>query len=306
MSLINKFKHIKNNATVDDILKEIGGDFVAEKRSVAFTDISQTNYNISPRYGAIVRPNFNGQDVLLSIMRADYGLVQFGDTMGFLNDLIANDNTEVQFGAVTDSGARLHLMCTTDYVAQLTAGDNVQCYFTVSTSHDGTASILISCTPIHQASGTVFTPMGSGVIKMRHSKHVRERMANVSRAMNKISDYFQKFTETIDRLKGLTVTKDHETIYLHMLEDGDSQRAANIREKISDIFNTGVVSQIPSCRGTLFGLLISAQYYADNYKVVRKSNIRNEIDAYIESKLSGDAARFKAEAFACALQLEKM
>jgi len=300
MSLINKFKSLQNNGSVDDILKEIGADFKAEKRRVYF-EVDSDNNEPASRYCAVVRDK-----TLLAIMKEGYGIVQYSEAVEFLNDLITKGSTSVDYGAITDGGARLHLMCTTNYIAQLAAGDSVRCYFTVSTSHDGTESLLISCTPIHTASETVFTPMGAGVIKMRHSKHVKDRMAQTARAMNKISDYFLNFTETIDRLKGLTVTKDQETIFVTMLEDGDSQRAENIRTRVLDIFHFGAVSKIPSCQDTLFGLLISAQFYADNYKVVRKSSIRNEIDAFIESKLSGDAARFKAEAFAIALRLEKM
>ena len=300
MSLVNKFKSIQNNGSVDDILKEIGADFKAEKVAISWGK-SPDELKDADRYCGIA----NG-DKLLAIMKSEYGVVQYSDAVEFLNDLIVKGSTNVDYGAVTDNGARLHLMCTTDYVAQLAAGDSVKCYFTVSSSHDGTGSLLISCTPIHTASETVFTPMGAGVIKMRHSKHVKDRMAQTARAMHKISDYFLNFTETIDRLKGLTVTKDQETIFVTMLEDGDSQRAENIRTRVLDIFHFGAVSKIPSCQGTLFGLLISAQYYCDNYKVVRKSGIRNEIDAFIESKLTGDAARMKAQAFAIALQLEKM
>lgn len=300
MSLISKFKSIQNNKSVNDILKEVGGDFEAKKVEIYYQDPSKDKI-LSDRYCGITN-----EDQLLAVVKSSYGVIQYSDAVAFLNDLISAGSTKVKYGAITDRGARLHLMCTTDYVAQLDAGDSVKCYFTVSTSHDGTASLLISCTPIHDASQTVFTPMGAGILKMRHSKHVKDRMANTSRAMNKISHYFQEFTETIDRLKGINVTKDQENFFLLLLEDGESQRAVNIREKISDIFNVGVVSKIPSCKGTLFGLLISAQFYADNYKVVRKSHIRNEIDAYIESKLSGDAARMKAEAFSVALRLEKM
>ena len=52
MSLINKFKSLQNNGSVDDILKEIDADFKAEKRDVFFT--KSDGVCKADRYSAIV------------------------------------------------------------------------------------------------------------------------------------------------------------------------------------------------------------------------------------------------------------
>ena len=81
-------------------------------------------------------------------------------------------------------------------------------------------------------------------------------------------------------------------------------RTQNTRDKLYDLYKVGMASNLPSCKDTLLGAFVAALVFGDYYKSVRHSIVgRSEKDAMIESRLTGTAARFKADAYAACLKL---
>lgn len=292
--------------SIDDALKAIGGDFEVEKRDVFILDdqecitdeIHETQVD---GYSAVVRRDTG---VPLSVMGNRYGVVQYRSALSFLSEVIGNKQAEIYAGQVVEGGAKLHLIVKTPDFVELTPGERFDCFFTVSASHDGTGCLQAMCSPVHNISQTVFTPAGGGVVRIKHSAKVDARLAQAQRMFNKLHTHFVEFGEQVKDMCGITLTEQEAGDYFYSIVDGESTRAQNIREKMYDIFTTtGLCVRLPSCKGTLFGAFMAVQQYADYYKTVRKSIRRNELDAKIEARLSGDGAKLKAESFAMALAI---
>lgn len=299
--LTKLFKKIDNPyGSVDDALKAIGADFEVEKRSVYISD-EDDNYRSIPGYASVVRRDTG---VPLSIMRSRYGVVQYREALGFLNEIIGNNKAEIYVGEVVDGGAKLHLIVKTLSFIDLGGGEKFEFFFTISTSHDGSSGIQTMCSPIHNLSQTVYTPTGKGVVKLKHSANVTARLALANRIFSNMEAYFHSFGETIKDIVGINLTDQEAQDYFLSVVEGDSTRAQNTRNKLFDLYkSTGLCINLSSCQGTLFGAFMAIQQYADYYKTVRKSIRRSETDARIEARLTGDAAKMKAESFSMALAI---
>lgn len=301
------FKGLKDPRSIEEALEQMGADFTAEKRDVYFIGDDGEPVKVDHQCAVVNLENMQG----MSIMRAKYGLVQYSDALSFLSDAVANGTAEFYGGRATDGGARVHIVMKATEFMELGPGERVECYFTVSTTHDGTGQIMAMCTPIHSVLQTVFTPLKDGVFKIKHTVKANQRLQQMSRVANKMHVFFESYQESFRSFIGCNLTHQQARDYFFMLcpdSDGPNKtRGENIRNKLFDIYTTNpILRGLPTCRSTLWGAFQAAMVYADQYKTVRASNIRSEVDAKLESRLNGAGAQFKAEAFAACIEIERM
>jgi len=308
LPLTKLFRKLDNPKNVEAALKEVGADFTAVQK-----DVFTIHNGKMIKYGSYRGVNREDNGEPLSIMKANYGLVQFTEGLNLLDNLIRTNQAEIYSAHLIDNGARLHCILKSPKFLDLGAGDRIECFFTVTTSHDGTACLQIMITPIHKASDTVFTPLGPGTIKIKHTKKVGVRLAQAQSAINKMHTFWDKYAETFGKLTRRTISdQESKDFFMMVMPEGNTEKAekrrSNIRDKMYDIYKfTGPCRNVPHCKGTLFGAFIAAQLWAERYKTVRKSTTgRSELDAKIEARLTGDAARLKAEAYECVLKIDRM
>jgi hypothetical protein len=298
------FTRTSDPENLDKILQQIGADFTAIKTpafDLMVDDNDKIIHQINPFMCNIKHKE---ADRIIGAASTDYGIVQYREAVAFLKDLMEKNEARVPLASLTFGGARLHLLATTDEVLELPGGDKISCFFSVSTSHNRTLSMTVSCTPVHDSSQTIFTPLDNGVIKIRHTVNAEERIRQAKHTLSKIKDFWRKHTDTFDRLANTRCDNERTVLFLGEAIEGDSTRVKNTRDKITDIFQHGPTSSLPSCKETLFGLVIAVQIYADYYKSIRENKFGySEIDVRIESRLTGDGARLKADSFAIGLRL---
>jgi phage/plasmid-like protein (TIGR03299 family) len=301
------FRGLKDPRSIEEALEQMGADFSAEKRDVYFIGDDGDPVKVEHQCAVVNTENMQG----LSIMRARYGLVQYRDALSFLSEAVANGTAEFYGGRATDGGARIHIVMRATEFMEIGPGERVECYFTVSTSHDGTGQIQAMCTPIHSVTQTVFTPLKDGVFKIKHTVKANQRLAQVGRVANKMHEFFANYQESFRSFIDCNINHQQARDYFFMLcpdSDGPNKtRAENIRNKMFDIYvSNPIIRGLPTCRDSLWGAFQTAMVYADQYKTVRASNIRSEVDAKLESRLNGAGAQFKAEAFAASLEIMRM
>jgi len=299
------FTRTSDPTDLDKILSQIGADFTAIK-TPAYDLVTDDKGNITEKklnpFMANILHKEDGR--VIGATSADYGIVQYKDAVTFLKELINNKEAIVPLASLTFGGARLHLLGTTEETLELPGQDTISCFFAVSTSHNRSLPMTVSCTPVHVGSQTIFTPSDNSVIKIRHTVNVDERLRQAKVTLSRVKDFWKTYSDTFLRLANVKCDDDRRILFLDELMPGDSKRVVNVRDKITDLFKAGPTSQLGSCKDTLFGLLIAIQIYADYYKTVRTNKFNySEIDMRIESRLTGDGARLKADSFAIGLKL---
>lgn len=300
------FTQTEGAKTIREVLDLINCNFDAEQVPIAHK-LSDDTYSIIPGKSCIRRGD---NKTPLGIMSARYGLAQFRDTLNFLDDIVGSSAAEFYGAKSIDNGALLFIAIKAPNSVFFAPDDSIECFYTASTSHDGTGSIQLACAPVHKRTQTIFTTLDSGIIRMRHTKLIKDRLARATGTINKMQAVWTSHADKFRTFAKLSMGDDEARTYFAMVADSDKigdevpTRTQNVREKLFDIYKTGMAAQLPSCRGTLLGGFISALVFGDYYKSTRTSTIgRSEQDVMIESRLSGTAAKFKADAFAACLKL---
>lgn len=299
-----------------DVLTEIGGDFTVVKkpalfeRDLSFLDGVVYTEKIVPIPGICALVREDTQEPIGS-MSSGYGVVQFEELLSFTDQIAAEGHARFTGGKVTCGGARIHIEMKANQTLTLAGNDVIENYITASTSHDGSGCIQVMNTPRHKASQMTFVPLGKCRIKMRHTKHVKARLARVAKDVAKINEYWKEMSDAFRLISASRINDEKARLYFEMLlppaDDAKNKRAENIRNKMFDIYKFhGITKDFPSCQNTLFGALMATLQWIEYYKVVRKSTKGvNAADSKIESMLSGDAAKMKAEALGIALTLQE-
>ena len=295
-------------SNVDELLKAIDADFEVEKRPI-YQRLPNGGFTPIFGYATTARKD---NDLALGVVSSRYGVEQYRSTIGFLDELVADGQFRFNGGRTTLGGAHLYVSLISPNKVIYAGGDSVDCHFTVSTSHDGTDSITVMCSPIHKASQTIL-PSHLGIVKVRHSVHVGRRLANAAATLRKMNAIWEQHREAFEKFPQIFLSDDDARTYFAMLapaKDGSEvpTRTQNVRDTLFNIYKTHkLTSHLPSCRNTLMGALVAALVFGDYYKTVRKSIVGvSEIDARIESRLTGQGAKLKADAFAGALELMRL
>lgn len=288
-----------------EILEKIGGNFEVEKRPSAYPCTSKDNlpylYKNIRRYSTIVRKD---NEIGLSVVGEDYGIVQYRDAISFLDQVMDKKSIRFDSGWVIDGGAKLYILLNGSEAINLGPNEAIQAAFMVSTTHDGTGAIRISATPIYTPLKSIITPFGKAQIKIKHKSRVEQRINLSKMAIERLFNYFEQNRDSFADLTTVNVTEIDAKSYFNSLIESESTRAENIRNKLYDIFLTSpITSSLVSCKGTLFGCFMAVVQYADLYKIVRKSKIRNPEEARVLSSLDGDGAKMKADALSFALRI---
>jgi hypothetical protein len=302
--------------TIEDALISVNCNFDAEMTNVFHAIerpvqtkpgvIEYDNFGI-PNF-ACVRRSDNKQP--LGITSARYGLVQHRESLGFITDLSASNEIQIYGANSTDHGATVFVAVKAPKSVVFGPGDEIECFFTASNSLDRSGSIEFMLSPVHKQTQTILTTLDTGVIRIRHTKNAKDRLARAVGTVRKMNEVWANHAEKFERFAKMPMNDENAKTYFAMVapseEIGDDvpTRIKNVRDKLFDIYKVGVVSRIPSCRGTLLGGFTAALVFGDYYKSTRTSCVgRTEHDILVESRLTGSAARFKADAFAYALRL---
>lgn len=289
----------------NDIIDEAGFNLTAAKRTQKIDD-GAGNFTIdNPDMVAIFNEEANRY---LGSVGINYGIIQYPEMLRWTEVLVKQGNASYVYGGITGDGRRAFLvMRTADYL-EIIPGDKIECYFYVTTSHNGHTSLTVVPTPYRGSSNTTFNIPGISALKFRHTKNVNQAMQKASQTLTKVKDYFDDFEVKFRRMAGIQLTDVRRQDYLKMLipDSGErTARAENMRGQIDSIIQTERSLQLPGLKGTLLGSYFGAVHFCDHYMTVRKSTKQDELSARIESKLDGAAAQRKAEALAVALELQE-
>jgi phage/plasmid-like protein (TIGR03299 family) len=309
MSLRELFPRLPHEVgTIDELLKTIGADFEVEKRAI-YQRIPSGGFTPVIGWSATARKD---TDAALGVVGSRYGVSQYKHTLGFLDELVADGQFRFNGGRTTLDGAHLYVSLVSPSRVIFGGNDTVDCHFTVSTSHDGSDSIRVMCSPVHSRSQTVL-PSKLGIVKIRHSVHVGRRLADAAATLRKMNKVWEQHKDAFERFPQIQLSNDDAKTYFAMLAPAKSgsevpTRTQNVRDQLMSIYtNHKLTANLPSCKGTLLGALVAAMIFGDYYKTVRKSIVGvSEQDARIESRLNGQGAKLKADAFAGALELMRL
>ncbi len=322
-SAFDMFKPIAAD-NAKDMAVQTGLDFIVTKQPLKYSSVLRKEEftcekcdhahkvpleRVSPSHVSIVRMD---NDEQVGVMKKNYGLVQYIDMLEFTELLVKEGEAGYVSGGYTGEGERAWVvMKTADYV-DLSEEDRVSCYFYITTSHDGTSALNVIPAALREHSKTVLIAPGAlnNNIKIKHTKHVIDRVARARNSLTKVKTYWEEFGNSFQLMGKVVATPSVVKTYLEMLApdaktDKGQTKIEELRGKIETVYRTSPSCKLPSTNGTLLGLYFAATEFYDHHTITRKRKTLDANSARVESMLAGNVAEKKARSYAAAIKIEE-
>jgi phage/plasmid-like protein (TIGR03299 family) len=302
-----------NAATAAEMVEQAGFDFLATKVPVyynsSFNDTGSSAPIMVPDRMAIVKLEDYSY---IATMGHDYELYQYAEMFDFTDVLVEKHGSSYLAGTTTGNGAKAFLLMKTEECFKLGQDDDIECYFYIATSHDGTIALDAVAVP-YRKQGNMLLSLPKDIVgrgfKFKHTKNMNQRVGQAKSSLSKIKAYWDEAAKDLTIFASVKLTEKQFDEYMKMIipePDGDSKaaqtRAENAWAEMKTIYLTNPACSIPTCKGSLAGAYFAACIYHEHY-VTPKGGKKDPEDARILSLLNGGVHKNKAKAYGMARKM---
>jgi phage/plasmid-like protein (TIGR03299 family) len=222
---------------------------------------------------------------ILGIVGPRWTPLQNRDAFEIFEPLVEAGDMQIHTAGSLRNGERIWALCQLNQDnSEIVPGDEIAKFTLLSNGHDGKLAVHFGFTPIRVVcANTESLARGSEaskLIRVRHSRFVKENVQAVRDVMNLASQEFEATAEQYRYLasKGISVADLDKYIKIVMgldekLEDEISTRSKNISIQIAQLFENGQGADIPGVSGTYWGAYNAVTEYL-NYSKGRTPNNR--------------------------------
>lgn len=295
---------LENPATAEEAIIAAGLNFEVQKKPLYF-NYKKDRVKIEDKH-AMVRMD-TGES--LGIVGNAYTPIQNLEAFSFFDNLVSSKEAIYHTAGALGKGERIWIAAKLPTSIVMSKDDLIENYVLIYNSHDGSAAISALMTPIRVVCNNTLTAAlktTKNKVSIRHTKNVVERLKEAHKLLGLANKYREEIESCYRILANKKVTSELANKYLSSvydyMEDGILvERAKRTKEKIMDIFESSVGGQdMPSCRGTMFGMFNALTFYDDNVCDFKDESSR----AY--SIWFGGTATERDKAFKKALELSVM
>lgn len=292
----------------EDAIKLMRADWDATLEPT-YAEVS--GYRIQTPAYAIVRQAYQGHPpTVLGTASERYKIVQNRDAFKFFDRVVGEGKAIYETGGVLFGGKQVWVAARFPESMVILPDDQIDKYFVLLTSHDGTLPVQGFCTSIRPVcNNTVQAGIRHAThrFSFRHRGDIGAKWEQGYQALGLAVRYFEQLEEALKRFTEVPVTaadvKEYATQLLPMPTPKDSkaeletfQRArVNVemnRQKLHRLVEVGRGTDIKGVRGTAYGLYQAAVELSDHHL-----NRARTPDAKLASKWHGTAATFTQRAF---------
>lgn len=248
----------------------------------------------------------------LSIVSADYQVVQPKEVLEFYRDLVAERHYTLETAGALDGGRKVWALAKTGLIAKVAgnAKDELGAYVLLATSCDKSLATTATFTSIRVVCQNT---LGFGLddmktnrrrhIKVDHSRKfdpepIKEQLGLIDQAWSRFMEQVNPMAK--HRLEGASVQKFFESLFLSDKDLEEGKRPSNARyneiNQITSLFHSAQGQQIDTAKNTLWGAINAVTDYVDH---VRSSKAVERID----SAWFGTGAALKEKAWERAMAL---
>ena len=240
----------------------------------------------------------------LSVVSKRYKVVQPHDVLGFYRDLVSVSGFMLETAGVLKGGKKLWALARTGEEMLLSGKDKVKGYLLLATSCDGSLATTAQFTSIRVVcNNTLQMAVGNslGAVRVPHSTTFDPEAVKQSLGLGITA--WDEFSRYIRAMSNRPVNKFEAMSYLiNVLGDADLPLQDQPNQKaIQTVYNlyagAGKGADMPSARGTAWGLLNGVTEYVDTHRRARSQDYR------LDSAWFGHGAQIKQKAFDRAMLL---
>jgi phage/plasmid-like protein (TIGR03299 family) len=233
----------------------------------------------------------------LGIVGARYEVVQNEDAFLFFDSITeAGCAMYETAGALGKNGERIFISAKMpDFITIAGTEDNTEVYILLTSSHDGSGSVVAAITPIRVVCQNTLNAALYGTtnkISIRHTSNVKQNLANAHKLLGITHKYTEQLNECFNFLAKKSVTDEQVkklVADLFKSEKEDSSRIKNIQEAVFTSYNTGIGQS--EIMGTAWGAYNGITHYLDHQRNYKDRQVK------FENILFGKTAELTQKAF---------
>lgn len=244
-------------------------------------------------------------ETVLGVVGKDYEVVQNTDAFSFFDAIVGGEGIQYETAGALGKGERIFITAKLPDYIKVGNDDPIEKYLFLTTSHDGSGSILAAFTPVRIVCNNTLNAAlrnYSNAIRIRHTANAKERLEEAHKLMgisNRLSadleeifNQWSKVRITDDTLKMIirkALVPNKEV--LKNLQDGKEDEFSAYFKKATDTAFEYAMSnptqQMDTTKGTIFGAYNAVTGYFQNVRTYKDK------DAKFKSLLLGGNAQSK-------------
>jgi phage/plasmid-like protein (TIGR03299 family) len=294
--------------TSGEAIDYAGLNYQVKKADLSAVNLSSQRVNIQnvpvPNYYATMRTD-NG--AVLGIVGKDYQIVQNRDAFTFFDSIVGGDGIMYETAGALGKGERIFITAKLPGYIEVGNNDLIEKYLFLTTSHDGSGSIMAAFTPVRiVCANTLNAAMKNttNVVKIRHTSNATDRLRTAHKVMGIASRFSDEIGETFNEWskKPITDPQLRRLIEIAMAPNKEvlgnlkggkvnalSTQFVNIVEDVYEYALSNPTQQTPTTMGTVFGAYNAVTGYFQN---VRKFQ---DDEAKLKSIMLGGTAQIRSQ-----------
>jgi phage/plasmid-like protein (TIGR03299 family) len=299
--------------TAAECLTKAGLDWTVTKEALQ----TKTGGLDVPNAFAVKRSDNNG---ILGVVGNQYTALQNKDAFSYM-DAICQDHGSAKYetaGALGD-GERVWLQVAVEGDIAIKgkggkdSGDTLQRYILMANSHDGSSPLLIATTMVRVVCQNTLTAAlqdASTMFKVRHTKSIGGKVADVRDALGIINNSYTELEAKLQKLASIKVTDKGFEKYIGALGfavDAEKGKGKGAVDALKALWGgEGMGANLDTAKGTAWGALNAVTQYVDHdrpTRVTKAGSFKNEDEARLNSQWFGSGYTLKTKALDKALEL---
>jgi len=279
-----------------------GSDILETAEGIEVTDAQLQ----VPNYFANVRSDNNA---VLGVVGRDCQIVQNREAFNFFDAIVGGDDGILyETAGALGQGERIFITAKLpDYIRVGNGDDVTEKYIFLTTSHDGSGSIMAAFTPIRivcQNTLNASLRNMTNVVRIKHTSGAKQRIENAHKIMglantmtDQLEGIFNEWTkikatdQEVRKLIQLALCPNRET--LAFIKKGAEDEISTVfKNVVNDAFAYAMTSdtqQMDTTKGTLFGAYNAVTGYFQNVRNYRDG------EAKLQSIVLGGTAQLKSQ-----------
>jgi phage/plasmid-like protein (TIGR03299 family) len=291
---------VEHALTAKEAIEVAHLDWTVEKREIFFklNDFfsGEEKYEKAPGF-ATIRTDEN---IPLGIVSENYQIIQNHQAFEFIDALVASNDAKFITAGALFQGKRIWASAKLPGNIIVTEDDVVDKYLLLTTGHDGVNSVKVLFTPIRVVCmNTLNQALSSATTKVhiRHTGNIKTKVLEAQRILGIAIDYFEQIGNAFKVFAGRELTDAEFQTYIGDLIPGTSKRSENIKNKIEELYFTGIGSEMSGT--SLWGAYNAVTEYVDHHRI----DWNKRPDKYLASITYGTGAEIKTKAYQKAIEL---
>lgn len=276
---------VEDYPTSAEAIQFAGLDYTVEKQKLFTEDEEVENYFATVR---------TDTKQILGVVGSKYEIVQNKTAFTFFDSLV-NDGSGIKYetAGALGKGERIFITAKMPEVIKVGRKDVIEEYIFLTTSHDGSGSIMAAFTPVRIVCNNTLNAAlhnHSNAVFIKHTANAEQKLKDAARIIAISHDMSEQLTGVFNRWAKLRITdtelkkliqlamSPNVEVFKAVAEDNTAfEFSRQFEEVCSEVFeyaHTSPTQQLETTAGTLFGAYNAVTGYYQNVKTYKTDNAK--------------------------------